>query len=127
MIKERKDIDSKYKWDLTAIYPTEADFEADRARAEERIRAFAAHESTMNTSAEMLYTALTEKQEINDLLGKLWQYASLSLSVDVADTEAQARQTRMRNLYVLRGEIFSFFTPRMMELTEETVEKWYCE
>ena len=127
MIKERKDIDAKYKWDLTAIYPTEADFDTDRARAEERIRAFAAYESSMNTRAEALYAALTEKQAISDLMSKLWQYASLAYAVDVADTEAQARQTRMRNLYVLRGEIFWFFTPRMMALDERTVEAWYRE
>ena len=26
---ERKNIDPKYKWDLTKIYPTEDDFKAD--------------------------------------------------------------------------------------------------
>ena len=41
MIYERKDIDQKYKWDLTVIYKTEADFDADYALTEGKIAASA--------------------------------------------------------------------------------------
>ena len=38
MTKERKDIEARYKWDLSAIYPTETDFYADYAKAEKAIK-----------------------------------------------------------------------------------------
>ena len=39
MIKERKEIDKKYKWDLSVIYKDDAAFEADYAVAAEKVEA----------------------------------------------------------------------------------------
>lgn len=124
MVLERKDIDPKYKWDLSAIYADEAAFDADYAKAEKRIRAYASHESTMNTSPEALYAALKEKYAISDLLGKLWQFASLNACVDLADSTAQARQTRVKNLYTLLGETAWFMSTRILSLGDETLNEW---
>ena len=38
MIRERKDIEAKYKWDLSVIYKDEAAFNADYALTEEKIK-----------------------------------------------------------------------------------------
>ena len=77
MIKERKDIPAKYKWDLSAIYPTEADFLKEYEEAEARVRAFSAYEESMLSSAKALFDTFTEYYALCDILGKLWQYASL--------------------------------------------------
>lgn len=127
MIKERKDIPAKYKWDLTAIYPTEADFLAEYDAVESRIRGFAAYEERMLTGARALYETLSERTAIRDLMGKLWQYASLSFLVDMSDTAAQAREARVRRLYVLFGEVAWFITPRMLTLDEGKAEAWFEE
>ena len=88
MVYERKDIDPKYKWDLSVIYADDAAFEADYALAEQKIEAFRAHEQTMTKGAEQLLAALTDMVAIDALIEKLWQYASLSFSVDTSDTGA---------------------------------------
>ena len=61
---DRKNIDPKYKWDLTKIYPTEDDFKADYEAAEALVKSFPAHEKTLRclidgTDKEFL-TARTE-------------------------------------------------------------------
>ena len=61
MIQERKNIDPKYKWDLSILYADEAAFDADYKEIEERIRAFASYESEMTKSPEQLYAALKDK------------------------------------------------------------------
>ena len=81
MISERKDIDAKYKWDLSVIYADEAAFNADYALAEEKIAAFKKHEATMTDSAEALYAALSDMIAVDALIEKLWQYASLGFAV----------------------------------------------
>ena len=58
MTHVRDEIPAKYKWDLTGIYPTEADFEADYARAKACIADFSRHRDTMAKSAQGLYDAL---------------------------------------------------------------------
>lgn len=124
MIKERKNIDAKYKWDLSVLYPDEAAFEEDYKEQEAAISAFAAHETTMNLSAAALYAALKEKQALSDRLGKLWQYASLNACVDLSDSYAQGRQTRVRNLYTLFGETAWFVSPRILALSDETIQEF---
>ena len=100
MVYERKDIDKKYKWDLSVIYADEAAFNADYALAEKQIKAFRAHEKTITKSAEQLYAALADMAETEKLIYKLWQYASLSFSVDTSDNNAQALSTRTRSLAI---------------------------
>ncbi len=127
MIQERKDIDAKYKWDLSVLFADEAAFDAEYAALEAQIRAFAAHESTMNQSAEALCAALKEEYAISDRMGKLWQYASLNACVDLSDPVAQGRQTRVRNLYTLFEETAYFTSPRILSVSDEALEAWMTE
>ena len=68
MVRERKDIEQQYKWDLSVIYENEEAFLADYALAEEKVAAFKAHEATMRTSAEALYAMLTDMAAIEYLI-----------------------------------------------------------
>ena len=55
---ERKDIDAKYKWDLSVIYKDEEAFFADYKKAEGMIEDFAKYEKLINASAKGLYELL---------------------------------------------------------------------
>ena len=119
MVYERKDIDSKYKWDLSVISADEAAFNADYTLTEEKIEAFKAHSETMTAGAEELYNALSDMTAIDALIEKLWQYASLSFSVDTSDNSAQALNTKVRNLAISAGEAMWFVTPFILKLDRE--------
>ena len=127
MVFERKDIDSKYKWDLSVIYADEAAFNADYALAEKQIKAFRAHEKNITKSAEELYAALADMAETEKLIYKLWQYASLSFSVDTSDNNAQALSTRTRSLAIAAGEATWFVTPYILKLDRAVVDAWFVE
>ncbi len=124
---ERKEIDRKYKWDLTAIYPDEAAFNADYARAEKLIKKFASFEKTMTLSARDFCDMLKAYVEIDGIIGLLWEYASLNFSVDTSNNAYQALNARVRNLAVLMGTESWFVTPYMLKLDEATVEGWFAE
>ena len=127
MVYERKDIDQKYKWDLSAIYSNEAAFDADYALTEKSIAAFGAHEQVMTKSAEGLLETLTDMAAIEAKIDKLWQYASLSFSVDTSDNHAQALNTKVRNLAVAAGEACWFVSPYILKLDRATVDAWLAE
>ena len=127
MVYERKDIDPKYKWDLTVIYADEAAFEADYAKAEKKIADFRAHEQTMTKGANELLAALSDMVAIESLIEKLWQYASLSFSVDTSDNHAQALNTKVRNLAVTAGEATWFVNPYMLKLDRAVIDTWFAE
>ena len=127
MAMERKEIDAKYKWDLSAIYKDEAAFNADYAATEEMAKAFAAHESKMCATAEGLFEALSDYAQLQRAVNKLWCYAHLSFAVDTSDNEAQGRVSRVRSLAVATDSATWFVSPYLMRLDGEVLEGWYAE
>ena len=127
MIMERKDIDPKYKWDLSAIYEDEKAFYEDYAKCEKLIKAFAAHEKTMLSSGEGLYNALRAMADIEDIINRLWQYASLNFSVETTNNAYQALDGRVRNLAVMAGTTSWFVSPYLLRVEKETIDKWFVE
>ena len=127
MIMERKDIDPKYKWDLSAIYEDEKAFYEDYAKCEKLIKAFAAHEKTMLSSGEGLYNALRAMADIEDIINRLWQYASLNFSVETTNNAYQALDGRVRNLAVMAGTTSWFVSPYLLRVEKETIDQWFVE
>ena len=127
MIMERKDIDPKYKWDLSVIYKDEAAFFEDYAKCEKLIKAYGAHEKTMLSSGEGLYNALRAMTDIEQIIEKLWQYASLNFSVETTNNAYQALDGRVRNLAVMAGTVSWFVSPYLLRVDKETIEKWFKE
>ena len=65
---DRKNIDPKYKWDLTKIYPTEDDFKADYAEVEAIVKRFPAHEKTMTKSPKGLLAGLLDEAKLEYII-----------------------------------------------------------
>lgn len=124
---ERKDIDSKYKWDLSAIYESIAAFDADFKETEAMISAYKKHEKTMTTSASALYSALDDMAKINSKIEKLWSYAHLNFATDTSDNTYQALSGKVRSLAVSADSATWFLTPYILRLDEDTVKGWFAE
>ena len=122
---ERKDIDKRYKWDLSVIYPTDADFMNDLAKLENMIKEYPKHEGTMLSSAESLCSALEDISKISLLIEKLWCYAHLCFSTDTTDNAAQAKVGRVRNVAMGASAATWFVSPYLIRLDESVVAQWY--
>ena len=127
MIMERKDIDPKYKWDLSVIYKDEAAFFEDYAKCEKLIKAYGAHEKTMLSSGKGLYDALKAMTDIEQIIERLWQYASLNFSVETTNNAYQALDGRVRNLAVMAGTVAWFISPYLLRVDRETIDRWFVE
>ncbi len=123
-MKNRNEIDQKYKWDLTKIYPTEEDFKADYAEAEAIIKRFPAHEKEMLKSAQGLLAVLKDETALEMLIDKLWVYAHLYFDTDTSNNIHQARMGRVRSLAVSASAATWFVSPYILRLDEKTVEEW---
>ncbi len=124
---ERRDIDSNYKWNLTAMYATENEFNKEFKTAEDKISSYKKHEKTIIKSAEEIYSALRDMFEIEHLIERLWKYAHLCFSVDTADNSSQALSGKVRNLAVAAGAATWFVSPYILKLDAERVEAWIKE
>ena len=113
---DRKNIDPKYKWDLTKIYPTEEDFKADFEQVEAIVKEFPAHEKAMCHSAKGLLAVLNDEARIEYLISKLWVYAHLYFDTDNSNKIHQARMGRGRSLAVGASAASWFVTPYILRL-----------
>ncbi len=125
MLKERKDIEAKYKWDLTVIYPDEKAFYDDYTKCEKLIKEFKKHEKNMTRTAQNLYNTLKDMCEIEAIIEKLWQYASLNFSVDTTNNTYQALTSKVRNLTVVAGTASWFVSPYIIKLDDDTINAYF--
>ena len=126
MTDVRADIPAQYKWDLTAIYKTEADFDADMKRAEEMIEKFSEHEKNMTSSAEALYATFEDLYSAERLLEKLHEYAARSFDVDTSQNKYQAMTAKVIDLYNRLGEASYFVTPYLLKLEREALDGYFA-
>lgn len=127
MTTERKDIDARYKWDLSVIYPSETEFYADYTKAEKAIKNFPRYENVMCNSAKDLYNTLKYLTDIEAIIGKLWQYAQLHFSVESANSAYQSLTAKVRNLAISAGTAAWFVEPYMLRIETETMQQWLAE
>ena len=126
-VLDRKDVDPKYKWDLSVIFKTEEDFQREFKKSEEEIKTLAKYEKTMLSSAEELYKTLKAVTEAEGRIEILWQYASLNYATDTANNHYQAMNAKLRSLAVSAGTATWYVSPYLLRLDKETVERWLKE
>ena len=124
---DRKDIDPKYKWDLTKIYPTEDDFKADFEEVEAIVKAFPRHQKTITESAQGLLAVLQDEAKLEYIISKLWTYSHLHFETDNSNNMHQARAGKVRSLAVSASAVGWFVSPYILRLDEATVEQWIKE
>ena len=123
----RADIPQKYKWDLSAIYKSEAEFEADMKKAESMVADFGRHEADMISSPECLYETYADLYEVERLISKLYQYASRNFDVDTSQNKYQAMTAKVYDLYNKLGQAAFFVSPYLLKLDSETLDRWFVE
>ncbi len=121
----REDIPKRYKWDLSVIYRTEADFDSDMKRAEQLICDFARHEQDMTKSPECLYDTFADLFAAQRLLEKLHEYAVRSFDVDTSKNKYQAMTSKVIDAYNKLGQVSFFVTPYLLRLDADTLDSWY--
>ena len=127
MTNVRADIPAKYKWDMTNIYATEQDFDADYQKAADMVAAFPAHASTMGESAQGLLAMFNDFTSMLRVVEKLYMYAHLSSDADTTDNHYLAMMGKMRNLFNKLGSASFFVTPTLIRLDSATVAQWMEE
>ncbi len=118
----RSEIDAKYKWDMTAVYPTEEAWEEDLNFVKELYPGILEFKGKLVSSPDVLLEALELENKINQTLWKLYHYASNSSNADVRNEKYQEMVQRVINTYVKIGEVSAFFTPEILENDYSVIE-----
>lgn len=124
---ERRDVPDKYKWNLSEIYPTTADWQADVDMLKAEVEKLAAFKGTLGKSAADLYTALKTSSDLVKTLSKAWTYASNLSNENLNISENQAMMQQMGALGTKFGEVTAYMEPEILEIPKEKIDKFLKE
>lgn len=117
-LKERREIDPQYQWDLTGMYAADADWEEALAGLDDQIGAMSAFAGTLK-DADSIGAYLDAVTQLELTLSDLACYASLRRSEDTRAEAAQSMYARVMGKYVQAVSAISFAEPEILSLPEE--------
>ena len=126
-IKERDQIEQRYRWALEDLYPTDEAFEAALHAAEAYPGQLAAEAASCVERAETLLAFLRRKEEAGLALQKLITYAQRRNDEDTRVARYQEYVSQVMSLWVQLDSACSAFTPALMQLAEERLEAFYAQ
>lgn len=123
-VPERSQIDPKYTWDLTAMYPNLDAWEADFKNCDQGLSAVAKMKGTVTKSSEALLSFLSLYEDLSIRFSKVGVYASLLRDQDTRQSEPQAMYDRVMTLGVRIEEAESWFEPEILSLPDGKLLEW---
>ncbi|QLB50492.1 oligoendopeptidase F [Streptococcus sanguinis] len=127
MAKQRNEIEEKYTWDLSTIFPTDEAFEAELAQVSEEVKKAASLAGHLLDSAESLLTTTEVQLDLMRRIEKLYSYAHMKNDQDTRVAKYQEYQAKGMTLYSDFGQSFAFYEPEFMAITEEQYQAFLAE
>lgn len=120
-VKDRSEIDLKYKWDLSTMYASDELWEDDFKKASELADKFTKYQGNVTSSSNTLLSALRDIDSIDLLLGKMICYAKMKQDEDNTNSKYQELFGRGMTLATEVSSKMSYFTPELLSASEETI------
>lgn len=123
-IPMRSELATADTWDLASIYASNADWEKDFAKVTAMIPKLAAFKGTLCKTGKNLLDALTLRDKIGQIMGKLYVYANMRMHEDTTVAEYQALAARASTLQVSISAASSFMTPELLATPSSRVQNF---
>lgn len=126
-VPSRAEVPPEHTWDLTPLYPDPASWnDALRSLADTygKIRDY---QGRVGESVATLHEVLEFEKSIELQIEQLNQYASLKLTEDSSNAESLEREARLQSLLTRLGEAFSFVSPEIQAIPDETFATWLAD
>jgi len=123
-LRERADIDDRFKWDLTHIFAGWPAWQAAFDELDAKIGAYAALQGTLAKGAAELLAAMKLSDDIGQLTYKVWYFASLKYDEDQRDNAINARRQQVQILFAKASQASAWFNPELLEIPLTTIQAW---
>ena len=123
-MKTRDEIPANLKWNFTDLFATPEDWEKAYRECEETIPSLSALKGTLGNSAESLFNAYETMYALEEKFELVFCYAFFSKTIDGGDTAALTMVERVMMLNVKLASATAFFTPELMEISEEKLNEF---
>ena len=127
MVLQRNEINEKDTWDLSTIFETDQKWEEELALLTEDTKQAASLEGHLLDSAESLLDITERYLELSRRLEKLYVYAHMKNDQDTRVAKYQEYYAKAMALYSQLDQVFSFYEPEFMAITEEQYQIFLAE
>ena len=127
MVLQRNEINEKDTWDLSTIFETDQKWEEELALLTEDTKEAARLEGHLLDSAESLLNITERYFDLSRRLEKLYVYAHMKNDQDTRVAKYQEYYAKAMTLYSQLDQVFSFYEPEFMAITEEQYQNFLAE
>ena len=127
MVLQRNEINEKDTWDLSTIFETDQKWEEELALLTEDTKEAASLEGHLLDSAKSLLNITERYLDLSRRLEKLYVYAHMKYDQDTRVAKYQEYYAKAMTLYSQLDQVFSFYEPEFMAITEEQYQNFLAE
>ena len=127
MVLQRNEINEKDTWDLSTIFETDQKWEEELALLTEDTKQAASLEGHLLDSTESLLDITERYLDLSRRLEKLYVYAHMKNDQDTRVAKYQEYYAKAMTLYSQLDQVFSFYEPEFMAITEEQYQNFLAE
>ena len=127
MVLQRNEINEKDTWDLSTIFETDQKWEEELALLTEDTKQAASLEGHLLDSEESLLDITERYLDLSRRLEKLYVYAHMKNDQDTRVAKYQEYYAKAMTLYSQLDQVFSFYEPEFMAITEDQYQNFLAE
>jgi len=125
--KERNEIDTRYQWNLTDLYPTLDDWRNDLTSLNLESKKFLSFKGKLGASATNLLDYFTFNSDFSKRLARVAIYVSLLSDEDLRNADNNALYKEVEQLYVDLSQLTDFVSSELAAIEKETFDKYLSE
>jgi oligoendopeptidase F len=126
-ISSRDEIPKKYRWDVESLYSSKEQWEKDCQKVEQLRRGLLQLKEEFTKDSRTFLQCLRLKDEISELLQKIFTYAHMRKDEDNRNNFNQSIYYKASSLLVKIDDSMSFIQPAILSLDKNVLKRWLEE
>lgn len=124
-IPVRGEVDPKFTWATTDLFPTDEAWEAEIPKIQDMVQKFKGYEGKLGESGQNLLGFLRLEDDFLRIADPFVGYAMYKKDEDTRNPVYQKMAGQMQNLLLEAQEALAFFTPKVLQIPDETLNGFY--
>ena len=123
-VPARSEVDPRDCWDLSSLYPSDAEWEQDLVKFKELIGGFEKFRGQLAQGPQRLAECLQFDMQVDLLSERLGTYVFLKTTEDQANDLYQAMMGRFQNLAVRASQLASYIRPEILSISAQQLASY---
>ncbi|WP_069649161.1 oligoendopeptidase F [Caloranaerobacter ferrireducens] len=124
VLKERNEIEEKFKWNLESMYENDDKWEEDFETIKKLIKEIKQYKGKVGESGEILLEVLELESKMSRMIENVYTYAKMRKDEDTRNDKYQALTDRATSLMVEVEESTSFIVPEILSIKESVLNDY---